>query len=314
MEKIPLEISKLDLLEPLARKLVMSLLPSGEIETYLVGGGVRDLLLGRNTNDVDVLVLGKPEDVFEILVEKLGSDFSEVKITQELTDYLTAKLLLSDAESQIEIDIVFARKEVFPSPAAKASVSVGTLSDDLYRRDYSINALVIGANGNGTLYVGDMVGGLESLSKKELKILHDSSFRDDPVRVLRGLRFKSRLGFSFEAGTSAKMLDCISSRDLQGVSIGRRVFELGKFRSEPRVEPLLAEIFNLGLFGQIFYPRKIKDFQVERYSKFVSKLGNDLGFWAFVLNLLESVDDKVISVLPLTKAVRKEVLAALEGF
>ncbi|MFY9402815.1 MAG: CCA tRNA nucleotidyltransferase [Candidatus Omnitrophota bacterium] len=159
------------------------------VKAYLVGGFVRDLILKVQNLDLDIVIEGDGI--------KFASEFlltQEGKITAHKA-FGTATIKLT---SGLKIDFSSARKESYPKPAHLPVVCPGSLKDDLFRRDFTINAMAIDLEGGKVI---DFFGGLSDLKNKKIRILHNLSFRDDPTRILRGIRFEQRFRFSFEAKT-----------------------------------------------------------------------------------------------------------------
>jgi tRNA nucleotidyltransferase (CCA-adding enzyme) len=187
---------------------------AGDVPAYLVGGAVRDLLLGDRRVDVDVVVEGDASDV----AARLGGE----SIAHER--FGTAKV----RAGELVADLAAARSESYPHPGALPEVRPATLADDLARRDFTINAMAIPIQGEPRLI--DPHGGREDLERGLLRVLHERSFVDDPTRALRAARYAARLAFDPEAETER----LIRETDLGTVSEDRREAELYKLASEPR--------------------------------------------------------------------------------
>jgi tRNA nucleotidyltransferase (CCA-adding enzyme) len=198
---------------------------AGGDPVYLVGGAVRDLLLGRGRVDIDLLVEGDAT----AFAARLGGEV----IAHER--FGTAKLALDGHE----IDIAGARAETYPQPGALPVVQGGArLEDDLARRDFTINAMAIPLQGESGLV--DPHGGEADLAIGRLRVLHAASFEDDPTRALRAARYAARFGFELEPGTE----DLLRHADLSTVSADRREAELLRLAAEasaPRAFELLVE-------------------------------------------------------------------------
>jgi tRNA nucleotidyltransferase (CCA-adding enzyme) len=202
---------------------------------YLVGGAVRDLLLGRGRSDIDLAVIGDAAE----LAARLGAD------PVEHERFATAKVELDGHE----IDIAGARTEVYEAPGALPDVApAARIEDDLSRRDFTINAMALpllgaadsGEAGSGEAGLIDPHDGLADLQAGLLRVLHPGSFEDDPTRALRAARYAARFGFALEAGTEA----LLRKADLETVSTDRRQAELRRLAAEPeavRGFALLAE-------------------------------------------------------------------------
>ena len=155
--------------------------------TYLVGGAVRDLLLGRDRTDLDIAVEGDAAAVGR----RLGG---EVRTHER---FATATVHTAG----LELDLATSRSESYPEPGALPEIQPATLSEDLARRDFTLNAMAVPLAGDPELI--DPHGGLEDLERGALRVLHDGSFVDDPTRALRAARYAARYGFDLDAGHRA---------------------------------------------------------------------------------------------------------------
>jgi tRNA nucleotidyltransferase (CCA-adding enzyme) len=180
-------------------------------ELYIVGGVVRDLLLGRANFDFDLVVEGNAI----ALAQKLAKE-NQAKLTIH-SRFGTAKLAYPD----FDIDLATARRETYSRPGALPTVTPGSLKDDLIRRDFSINAMALHLNPQQFGELVDLYNGREDLEHRLIRILHTRSFIDDATRILRALRYEQRLGFKLETETEnllrrdAAMLDTISGDRLR---------------------------------------------------------------------------------------------------
>ncbi|MBI1992180.1 MAG: CCA tRNA nucleotidyltransferase [Candidatus Omnitrophica bacterium] len=200
-------------------------------QAYAVGGCVRDWLLGivKATTDVDVTVEGNGIEVARAGADALGGT---IEVHQQ---FGTATVLLHRApgRGRIRVDFASCRRETYARPAAYPRVSAGTLEEDLFRRDFTINAmaLVLAPGRFGALI--DPFGGARDLRMRRLHILHDRSFLDDPSRILRGIRFAQRFGFSWERATRRAMQAAVSAGALGWLNAGRLHKELDRILDEP---------------------------------------------------------------------------------
>ena len=158
---------------------------------YLVGGAVRDLLLGRPNLDFDLVVEGDAPR----LARQLAKASREKVVTHPR--FGTAKFSRGD----LSIDLVTARSETYPRAGALPEVAPGTIGDDLARRDFSINAMAIHLLPTSFGQLFDPQGGRIDLEQRLIRILHPKSFIDDATRILRALRYEQRLGFALEENT-----------------------------------------------------------------------------------------------------------------
>ena len=165
---------------------------------YLVGGFVRDLLLGHPGLDFDLVVEGDALGLARALAEKLGG-----KVTVH-TRFKTAQWFPPPATDLPEyVDFISARSEIYTHPGALPKVRPGTLTDDLGRRDFSINTLALRLDGENFGELRDDLGGLDDLRGGIIRVLNPHSFLDDPTRLLRAVRYEQRYGFRIAPETLA---------------------------------------------------------------------------------------------------------------
>jgi tRNA nucleotidyltransferase (CCA-adding enzyme) len=187
---------------------------AGEDPIYLVGGAVRDLLLGRGRADIDLVVIGDAAG----LAGRLGAEMVEHE------RFATAKARLDGHE----LDIATARSERYPAPGALPEVEPAAgIEADLVRRDFTINAMAIPLGGEPDLI--DPHGGLADLETGVLRVLHPQSLVDDPTRALRAARYAARFGFEPDPETS----ELLRAADLATVSDDRRTADLERLAAEP---------------------------------------------------------------------------------
>jgi tRNA nucleotidyltransferase (CCA-adding enzyme) len=181
---------------------------------YLVGGFVRDLILGVDNLDLDIVVEGDGISFAEDLASTL-----KAKLIRHRR-FNTATVMI---RPDLKIDIATARKEIYPQAASLPVVSSGNLRDDLRRRDFTINAMAIPITGKKSGKLIDFFVGKDDLRHKKIRILHDLSFMDDPTRILRAIRFEQRYNFRIEPETltylkkavGIKMLDKVEPQRLR---------------------------------------------------------------------------------------------------
>jgi tRNA nucleotidyltransferase (CCA-adding enzyme) len=178
-------------------------------DVYLVGGAVRDLLLGIEPEDIDVAFEGDPA----VLVERLGGS------ARTYDRFGTATL---EVEGFI-YDLARTRRESYARPGALPDVEAAGLEEDLCRRDFTVNAIALATGGSTPGALSAVHTALEDLEARRLRVLHDASFTDDPTRLLRLARYGARLGFSIEPRTLAlarQARDAGALRTVSGVRIG----------------------------------------------------------------------------------------------
>lgn len=210
------------------------------IPIYVVGGTLRDILLGFRVKDVD-LVVEASIDKFLEYIESLD------KKGRLLKRFYTFKFTVDHNDIE-HIDIAIARKEVYPKPGALPLVEPGTIREDLYRRDFTINALAIPICPDGEIgEILDPLGGIKDLEDKIVRILHDKSFIDDPTRIFRAVRFSVRLGFTIEPHTYSLMESAIKNGTLRTVGIARIRKEIDLCKKEEKREEIFQALKALGI-------------------------------------------------------------------
>jgi tRNA nucleotidyltransferase (CCA-adding enzyme) len=201
---------------------------AGDVPAYLVGGAVRDLLLGHTgRTDIDVVVEG---DV-RAIAGRLGG---EIRAHDR---FATATVRAGD----LVADLASARTETYERPGALPNVRPATLEEDLSRRDFTINAMAIPLQGEPRLL--DPHGGAEDLERGVLRVLHERSFVDDPTRALRAARYAARLGVGLDPKTERLLREA----DLATVSADRIEAELRKLAAEPSARRGLELLDEWGL-------------------------------------------------------------------
>ena len=205
-----------------AHPLLVRAIPHLDLPVSLVGGAVRDALLGVVDNeDLDLVVEG---DALA-LAERLGHELNVRVVTHER--FATAYLELPHDNW---IDIVRARRERYPRPGALPVVEPGTLADDLARRDFTINAMAYRLNGPDAGTLVDPHDGRRDLADGIVRILRDDAFVEDPTRLLRAVRYAARLGFVLEPATRASAR---AAADLVDATSARVGDELRRLLREP---------------------------------------------------------------------------------
>ncbi len=195
-----------------------------KVYIYLVGGFVRDLILGVPNFDLDIVIQGDGIDFAVEFARRLGA----LLVTHPR--FGTATLT---TPKKIKVDITTARSETYPAPACLPVVAPGTIRDDLARRDFTINALAVDLLSKNFGSLVDFNQGKKDLKAKAIRVLHDVSFIDDPTRIFRAIRFEQRLGFNIEAHTLQLLKQSVKQRLLQQVSSHRLMEEIKLLFREP---------------------------------------------------------------------------------
>jgi len=209
-----------------------------EVPLFVVGGCVRDLLLGIENLDLDLVVEGDGI----AFARKLGDMLhAKVKVHER---FGTAILMLADG---FKLDVATARTEYYEYPTALPTVEQGSIKKDLYRRDFTINALAVRLNGKGFGDVLDFYGGQRDLNDKVIRVLHGLSFVEDPTRVFRAIRFESRFGFHLGKDTAALIAGAVKMNLFQRLSGHRLLEELKLLLGEREPKQAIKRVAELHL-------------------------------------------------------------------
>lgn len=224
-------------------KLLADVADETGMEAYVIGGFVRDLLLGRTVKDLDVVTVGDGIDFAKAVSAKIGNQ--KVKVFK---NFGTAML----RHGEWELEFVGARKESYAQHSRKPTVEPGTLRDDQLRRDFTINALAIGLNADRRGRLIDPFKGIEDLEKKIIRTPTQAkeTFSDDPLRMMRAIRFASQLGFRIEEKTISAISEMNHRIDI--VSTERITGELNKIVLSPIPSVGFKLLFKTGLLERFF--------------------------------------------------------------
>lgn len=217
------------------------------LQVYAVGGMVRDLLLSRPVLDIDLVVEGDGILFARELAAELGGRVAEVPRFQSAHIYLEQ----TSSEMVPRLDITTARREFYEHAAALPLVEHADLREDLYRRDFSINAMAIRLGPEGPVGLVDFFGGLQDLEQGQIRILHSLSFVEDPTRIIRAIRFAHRYGFTLEPETAQCAQRAVTEGFLDRVSPDRLRHELVLLLEEPRSGSALQLADELGTFARL---------------------------------------------------------------
>lgn len=210
------------------------------VQIYLVGGVVRDLILGRKNQDLDIVVEGDGIAFSEKLSEKLG-----VRIKKH-SEFETSNFLLDE---RFRIDIATSRNEFYAYPAALPQIEKAYLKQDLFRRDFTINSMAVCLNKENFGVLIDIFDGYEDLKNKVIRVLHNLSFIEDPTRILRAVRFETRLGFIMDSNTESFAFNAVE--ELSNVSKQRLGSEFRLILLEDNAVDSLLKLQELGALSII---------------------------------------------------------------
>jgi tRNA nucleotidyltransferase (CCA-adding enzyme) len=216
-----------------------------QVPLYIVGGSVRDLLVGRHLNDFDLIVEGDAIALARSLAARYGG-----AVTAH-TKFGTAKWFLPERlkTDHEALDLISARSETYKHPAALPTVKLGSLGDDLRRRDFTINALAVRVDGSHFGELRDDLNGADDLQKGTIRVLHPRSFIDDPTRMYRAVRYEGRYGFRIAEDTLA--LIPTARPVVEQLSAQRIRHELDLILDEPNAVSMLQRLDQLDLLSVI---------------------------------------------------------------
>lgn len=234
-------------------KVVSQVVAEEGLEAYVIGGYVRDLLLDRPSKDIDIVVIGNGMD----LAQKAGARL-RVKKVSYFKNFGTAQFIYKD----LDVEFVGARKESYREDSRKPVVEDGNLSDDQNRRDFTINALALRLHPDG---YGDLIDPFNGLKDLEDQILRtpldpDQTYSDDPLRMMRAIRFATQLDFKIET----KSLESISRNAgrLKIISHERIMDELNKIILAENPSRGFKLLFSTKLLHE-FFPEMVALYGVE---------------------------------------------------
>ena len=223
-----------------AIELVREVAQEKETRAYLVGGPVRDILLGRQSIDIDLTVEQDASTLARALAKRLDGR------VRSFPQFLTYKVTANEFP---EIDLATARKERYRKPGALPAVQAGRLKDDLIRRDFSINAIALDLV-DGKMH--DPTNGAKDLESRVVRVLHERSFIDDPTRIFRATRLAVRLGFTLDDSTAELMRAAIAANALDTVSKERIWRELFLAMDEDAAPEILTRLSTDGALEPLF--------------------------------------------------------------
>ncbi|MCJ7491343.1 MAG: hypothetical protein MUP15_04215 [Dehalococcoidia bacterium] len=208
-------------------------------QVYLVGGSVRDLLLGRAHVDLDIAVEGD--------AIALAGELAEVRQGRVIAHqaFGTASVELASAR----VDLAQARAETYSRPGALPAVRAASIDEDLHRRDFTVNAMALRLTPPSAGQLLDPHGGKGDLERRFIRVLHDASFRDDATRMLRAVRYEVRLGFRLEDETDRLL--CRDLSYLETISGARLRAEIVAMFFEERTSETLARCEELNILGAL---------------------------------------------------------------
>ncbi|NLK18878.1 MAG: CBS domain-containing protein [Synergistaceae bacterium] len=289
---------------------------AGELgmKAYIVGGLVRDLFLGRINLDLDIVVEGDGTR----FIKSWEKDGLRVSVHER---YKTGTVVFPGGR---KVDVATARREFYEFPVAQPKVFTDSLKHDLYRRDFTINAMAVSINKSSWGALVDFFGGRRDLSSKTLKVLHNLSFVEDPTRALRGIRLEQRLGLSFEDNTLRLLGSCVRGGLLVRLSGFRLRSELELSFSEKSPYGAARRAEELGVWEVLFPGLHLGQTgrrTLRRLAAFLGRISRDFPdfkgrqwlafFAALLMDSPENVRLAAVDRLNLTESERNIVVKAV---
>ena len=282
---------------------------------YLVGGFVRDLLLGRPVNDLDVIVEGDAIQLGNALVKKYGGKLTLHHKFHTAVWHLPSTFNLHTKRSTL--DLITARIESYSRPGALPTVKPSIIEDDLHRRDFTVNAMAVRIDGNHFGELLDPLNGRSDLENKIIRVLHPHSFIDDPTRIFRAFRYEQRYSFNLEPST-LNIINPESLAILKSLSGERIRHEFDLIFEEEKSFAMLLRLDELGVFNS-FDPSLPKFNQ--KYSALLdfippTELGISidrvmLGYLLWLMDSPSHVIESMSTRLDFTSELHKALLAAV---
>lgn len=224
-------------------KVASQIAAENNMESFVIGGFVRDSLLERETKDIDIVVIGDGPSFAKAVAEKL-----RVKQVSIFKNFGTAHFKYKD----LDIEFVGARKESYSSDSRKPITESGTLSDDQKRRDFTINALALNLNSSNYGDLIDPFNGLQDLERGIIRtpLSPASTYSDDPLRMMRAIRFACQLGFTIEKSSLEAIFQ--EKERIQIISMERIMDEFNKIMLSEKPSRGLLLLKSSGLLSYFF--------------------------------------------------------------
>jgi tRNA nucleotidyltransferase (CCA-adding enzyme) len=269
---------------------------------YLVGGSVRDLLMGEENLDIDLVIEGDGIQFAQALAEQLHARVRSHR------KFGTAQVISGFRR----LDIATARTEYYESPAALPKVETSSIKKDLYRRDFTINTLAVKLNPGDFGLLIDFFGGQRDIKEKTIRVLHNLSFVEDPTRAFRAIRFSERFGFKLSKHTANLMKSALEMSLFDKLSGSRLYEELLLAFQETNPVATLKKLSDYGLL-RVIHPGILFDEQREAALMAM----NETLAWYNLLYLEEKVDKGILYLMsllsPLGNEDRRDALIRLSA-
>jgi poly(A) polymerase len=254
-----------------------------QLEVYVIGGFVRDKIIGRPTSDVDIVCVGNAID----LANEVVAYYVPKPTVSFFKNFGTAHFKIQDSDGQmLDVEFVGARRESYRAASRKPEVEPGTLEDDQNRRDFTINALAISLNRSNYGQMIDPFNGLRDLEQKRIHTPLEplTTFSDDPLRMLRAIRFAAQLGFQIDAETFSAIVQ--DAERIRIISQERITEEINKIILTGKPSIGFDLLYKSGLL-KIIFP-KMTDLSGAEY---IDGLGHKDNFY-HTLQVLDNISAK----------------------
>ena len=251
-----------------------------QVEVYVIGGFVRDKIIGRPTSDADIVCVGNAID----LANGVAAYYTPRPAVSFFKNFGTAHFKIQETDGQfLDVEFVGARKESYRAASRKPDIIPGTLEDDQNRRDFTINALAVSLNKDNYGRLIDPFNGLRDLDQKRIHTPLDplTTFSDDPLRMLRAIRFATQLGFEIDSETFNAIVQ--DADRIRIISQERITEEINKMIATSRPSVGFDLLFRSGLL-QIIFP-KMADLSGAEY---IDGLGHKDNFY-HTLQVLDNI-------------------------
>ncbi|ADU29818.1 CBS domain-containing protein [Evansella cellulosilytica] len=265
------------------------------MRAYLIGGMVRDLLLQRPNEDVDIVVEGDGMKFATYLQEKFGG---QVRLHEEF------KTATWKHPNNLKIDVTSARTEFYDFPAALPKVEMSTMKEDLYRRDFTINAMGIALHKDQFGVLIDYFQGYNDLLNKKIKILYNLSFIEDPTRILRAVRFECRFQFKMDEETFLFAKEAVNN--IPSLSKTRLSNELKKMFQEENPALIIDRLHQLNILPLIIttidtyeaIERRVQSLKHSIYELYKKEIRIEESIWiAYLIMMTSSIETNELVIL-----------------
>lgn len=264
---------------------------------YVVGGVVRDLLLGHVTLDLDLAVEGDGIAFARAVADRYRTGLAVFE------RFATARLVFPDG---LKMDIATTRRESYAEPALLPTVQPASIEEDLYRRDFTINAIAMQLNPGQFGRLLDVYGGQRDLRGRRIRVLHAGSFQDDPTRIFRAIRFEQRFRFRLERGTLRLLAQAASTNLIQQLSGPRLQNEILLLLAEHDPVRAIARLAQLKLF--LFLHRRLR--YTTNVKRVVAAVPKALAWWGRRFPDVV-IDRPIVYLMALSSESSQAVIAAM---